>query len=75
MATGIVGAFSKDGSEIAFGPPFPRHRRRGGDLVVRTQDGVPEKICEECGYPTDWSHDSRRIMYNVSPRGDPHGWI
>ena len=74
VATGIVGVFSKDGSEIAFGPTFPRHGEKVGIYVVRTQDGVPEKICEECGYPTDWSHDSRRIMYNISPRGDP-SWL
>jgi Tol biopolymer transport system component len=69
-AAGIAPVITHDGSEVAFGPPFPRRGEKIGLYTVHTQDGVPGKICEECGYPSGWSHDKTKIVYNISPYGN-----
>ena len=70
-ASGVAPAITHDGSEVAFGPPFPRHGEKIGLYTVGTRDGLAKHVCEQCGYPSHWSHDKTKILYNVSPRGDP----
>ena len=32
---------------------------------IPTSGGVPERICEDCGRPWDWSPDGRKILYLI----------
>jgi Tol biopolymer transport system component len=36
--------------------------------VVDTAGGAPRKICDDCGLPTDWSRDGRRLLFEPGAR-------
>ena len=36
--------------------------------LVGTRGGAPRKICDDCGLPTDWSHDGRRLLFEPGSR-------
>lgn len=36
--------------------------------MVDTAGGAPRKICGDCGVPTDWSHDGRRLLFEPGSR-------
>jgi Tol biopolymer transport system component len=38
----------------------------GGQMstfIISTDGGVPERLCEKCGAPNDWSHDGRSVLF------------
>lgn len=36
--------------------------------VVDTAGGAPRKVCGDCGLPTGWSHDGRRLLFEPGSR-------
>jgi len=36
--------------------------------VLAASGGAPEKVCEDCGLPTHWSSDGRRILFEPGSR-------
>jgi eukaryotic-like serine/threonine-protein kinase len=69
--SGIVPVITYDGSQVAFGAPFPRHGETVTLYTASAKGGAPAQLCRDCGYPSSWSHDNSKIIYNISPRGDP----
>jgi Tol biopolymer transport system component/tRNA A-37 threonylcarbamoyl transferase component Bud32 len=51
---------SRDGGSVIYAA-FPRTYHPVVYSIAST-GGIPEKICEECGAPTDWSRDRRFIV-------------
>ena len=40
-----------------------------GLYAVSSSGGSPEKLCERCGFPYDWSDDRKRILHFARPSG------
>lgn len=56
---------SPSGSRIAFGVNEPDGTRT---VYVATPGGEPEKLCEGCTRPTDWSNDEKALLiYGGAP--------
>ena len=54
---------SPDGSRVAFS------RNESGEHeieIVGTADGLASKLCDQCGHPTSWSRDGKRLLYAAS---------
>ncbi len=51
---------SPDGSKAAY---WIFAAEKAAIYSIDTRGGVPEKICEDCGAPWDWSSDGKRILY------------
>lgn len=56
--------FSPDGAKVVYSSS--RAGAAFGEYVITIEPGgvpgVPEKICDNCGRPYDWSSDSRRVL-------------
>jgi Tol biopolymer transport system component len=52
-----------DGARVAYAV---RKGATMGVLVVSTDGGAPELLCEACGAPTDWSHDGRTLLFQLN---------
>jgi serine/threonine protein kinase len=56
--------FSPDGTKVVYSSN--RASQAFAEYVIRIEaggvPGVPEKICDSCGRPYDWSSDSRRVL-------------
>ncbi len=48
---------SPDGSVIAYA------NAAGVSIVSRIRSGGAESLCSDCGYPWDWSHNNRTLLY------------
>ncbi len=54
--------FSRDGSKVAYRVYLEAGPRQ--ELwVVPLKGGMPERVCEDCGYPRSWSRDGKSILY------------
>ena len=51
-----------DGSRVAYEVTVNRKRAL---YVIAGSQGVPEKVCEDCGILWGWSADGRRLLYMV----------
>jgi Tol biopolymer transport system component len=58
-------SLSEDGSQVAYrvieDPKQPIY-------LMDTRGGTPRKICNNCGLPTDWSHDCRWLLFEPGAR-------
>ena len=51
-----------DGSRVCYWA-----REQSGDAIYSLETGgVPEKLCDGCGRPWDWSPDARKILYLIA---------
>jgi Tol biopolymer transport system component len=57
---------SRDGSYALYGL-FAGKRKMAIDTVSTEGGGVPQRICEDCGVPTDASRDGRWIVLQYRP--------
>jgi Tol biopolymer transport system component len=51
---------SSDGSKVAYGV---LEGQRPMIYTVAVSGGVAERVCEDCGPPTGWSRDGKRILF------------
>jgi len=58
-------SLSEDGSRVAY---RVIEGSRQTIYVMDTAGGAPRKVCIDCGLPTDWSHDGRRLLYEPGSR-------
>ena len=58
-------AITADGSRAAY---WVRTAEKPAIYVVDTRGGVPEKVCDDCGAPWDWSSDNKKILYYFANR-------
>jgi Tol biopolymer transport system component len=65
---------SADGSRVAFVPYFQQPGQLVPLYVIALNGGPPQKVCDHCGYPSDWSHDGSKIFFHLLPRGNP-SWL
>ena len=53
---------TRDGARLFYGA-----RENGKQAIYMTsagpRPGVPERVCDDCGMPMDWSPDGKRIVY------------
>jgi Tol biopolymer transport system component len=56
---------SADGSQVAYRVIVDPNQIL---YVTDSHSGAPRKVCENCGLPTDWSHDNRRLLYEPGSR-------
>jgi Tol biopolymer transport system component len=56
---------SADGSRVAY---RVIEQARQAIYIVETAGGAPRKICGDCGLPTDWSDDGRRVLFEPGAR-------
>ena len=54
-----------DGSRVAY---RIIEESRQAVYVVDASGGAPRKICSDCGLPTDWSDDGRRLLFEPGSR-------
>jgi serine/threonine protein kinase len=57
-----------DGSRVLYGV---LQDGRMSTFVVSTDGGIPERLCDDCGAPSDWSHDGRTVLlqtWRTTPR-------
>jgi Tol biopolymer transport system component len=62
---------TRDGSRLCYAAI------EGGKMVIyvaatSSRAGVPQKICDDCGFPLDWSPDNTKIVYW---RDNPLRWF
>jgi Tol biopolymer transport system component len=56
---------SADGSQVAYRViEDPKQKI----YLTDTRGGTPRKICDNCGLPTDWSSDGRRLLFEPGAR-------
>jgi Tol biopolymer transport system component len=56
---------SNDGSKVAYRViQDPKQEI----YLMDTRGGAPRRICDNCGLPTDWSHDGRRLLFEPGSR-------
>src|SRR5262249_51915390 len=53
-------AIAPDGSKAAY---WIFTDEKAGIYTIDTGGGVPEKVCDDCGAPWDWSADGKQILY------------
>jgi eukaryotic-like serine/threonine-protein kinase len=56
---------AKDGSRVAY---RVIEEPKQAIYEVNTAGGAPRKICADCGLPTDWSYDGRRLLFEPGAR-------
>ena len=56
---------SADGSQVAY---RIIEDPKQAIYLMPTKGGAPRKICDNCGLPTDWSHDGRRLLFEPGSR-------
>ena len=54
-----------DGSRVAY---RVIEQPKQAIYVSDTAGGAPRKVCGDCGLPTDWSHDGRRLLFEPGSR-------
>jgi serine/threonine protein kinase/Tol biopolymer transport system component len=52
---------SRDGSRVLYFS-VPDDHSAGSVSAISVDGGAPEKICDACGAPTDWSQDERWVL-------------
>lgn len=53
---------SADESKVAYRIYYPSANRQE-IWTVPASGGIPERVCENCGYPRSWSSDGKAILY------------
>jgi Tol biopolymer transport system component len=71
---GVSPILDSTGSKVAFAQPFRQPGQKWPLYTLGTSGGGPEMICDDCGFPTSWSSDGRKLIYQMSPRGNP-SWL
>jgi Tol biopolymer transport system component len=56
---------SADGSRVAY---RVIEQSKQSIYIVDTTGSPPRKVCVDCGLPTDWSHDARRLLFEPGSR-------
>jgi Tol biopolymer transport system component len=56
---------SPDGSRVAY---RIIENRRQVIYIVSAQGGKPEKVCDDCGLPTDWSPNGQLLLFEPGSR-------
>jgi serine/threonine protein kinase len=59
----LMPTISKDGLKVAYGVP---QNGKQAIYMVNAAGGLPEKICDDCGRPQDWSRNRRGLLYDAS---------
>ena len=55
---------SPDGSKVVFDKV---ENQKNTFFVVPTNAGEAEKVCQDCRVPNGWSHDGKRVLYELLP--------
>jgi Tol biopolymer transport system component len=62
---------TRDGTKLCYGA-----RERGKPVIyvasAAAKPGLPERICDDCGFPMDWSPDGKSVVYWGA---DPIRWF
>jgi serine/threonine protein kinase len=59
---GAIPQIAPDGSKVVFSKLM---NQKPAILLVPTNSGGSETLCQECGTPNGWSHDGRKVLSEV----------
>jgi Tol biopolymer transport system component len=75
LADEVWPKMAPDGTRVSYSYQSNLEGGRQSIYVMPVTGGIPEKVCEDCAGPYDWSADGQSFLYRMVVRPTTVGWM